>query len=53
LSFPFKSDINIKEIAGTIGENYSFSKPSLGNKILTLKNNIFSRPVLGKNRFGS
>jgi hypothetical protein len=33
LSFPFKSDINIKEIAATICENYSLGKPSLENEI--------------------
>jgi hypothetical protein len=38
LSFPLKSDLNIKETAATISENYSLSKPSLENEILTLKN---------------
>jgi hypothetical protein len=31
LSFPFKSDLNIEEIAATICENYSSSKPPLEN----------------------
>jgi hypothetical protein len=46
LSFPFKSDLNIKETAAIICENYSFSKPSLENEILTLKNeNVLKAPA--------
>jgi hypothetical protein len=41
LSFSFKSDLNIKETAAAICENYSLSKPSLENGILTLKNELF------------
>lgn len=41
MSFPFKSDLDIKEIAVTISENYSLSKLSLESEILTLKNDIF------------
>jgi hypothetical protein len=33
LSFPFKSDLNIKETAATISENYLLGKPSLENDI--------------------
>jgi hypothetical protein len=53
LSFQFKSDLNIKESAATICENYSLSKPSLENEILTLKMISFSRLMLDKNRFRS
>jgi hypothetical protein len=49
LSFPFKSDVNSKETADTISKNYSYSKPSLENEILTLKMTFLSRPLLGKN----
>jgi hypothetical protein len=54
LSFPFKSGLNIKETTAIISENYFLITPSLENEILTLENeNLLSRPVLGKNRFGS
>jgi hypothetical protein len=43
LSFPFKSDLNIKETAATICGNYSLNKPSLENEILTLKIAFFSQ----------
>jgi hypothetical protein len=39
--FPFKSDLHTKETAATISENYSLSKPSLENEIVTLKSDIF------------
>jgi hypothetical protein len=51
LSIPFKSDLNIKEIAVTISENYSWSKPSLENEILTLKNEIFLKTRAGQESF--
>jgi hypothetical protein len=38
LLFQLKSDTKIKEAAAVICENYSLSKPSLENEILTLKN---------------
>jgi hypothetical protein len=36
LSFLFKSDLKIKETVAIICENYSLSKPSRENEILTL-----------------
>jgi hypothetical protein len=47
LSFPFKSDLNIKETAATICENCSLSKPSLENEILTIKIEIFLKTHAG------
>jgi hypothetical protein len=41
LPFPFKSDLNVKETAATICENYSLSKSSLENEILIFKNYTF------------
>jgi hypothetical protein len=51
LSIPFKSDVNIKETASTICDNYSFSKPSLENEILTLTNYIFLKTRAGQESF--
>jgi hypothetical protein len=51
LSFPFKSDLNIKETATAICENYSLSKPSFENEILTLKNCIFLKTRAGQESF--
>jgi hypothetical protein len=51
LSFQFKSDLNFKETAATICKNYSLSKPSLENDILTLKNNILLKTRSGKESF--
>jgi hypothetical protein len=51
LSFPFKSDLNIKETAAAICENYPLSKPSLENEILTLKNYIFLKTRAGQESF--
>jgi hypothetical protein len=48
LSFPFKSDLNIKETADTLCENYPLSQPSLESEILILKNYIFLKPPAGQ-----
>ncbi|KAJ6665113.1 hypothetical protein lerEdw1_005344 [Lerista edwardsae] len=53
LSYPFKVDVDIKETAAAISKNYSLNKPSLENEILTLKNDIFLKTMLSKNRFES
>jgi hypothetical protein len=50
-SFPFKSHLNIKETSVIICENYSFSKSSLENEILTLKNDIFLKTHAGQESF--
>jgi hypothetical protein len=51
LLFPFKSDLNNEETAAAVCGNYSLSKSSLENEILTLKMTFFSRTILDKNRF--
>jgi hypothetical protein len=51
LSFPFKSDKNFTEIAATICENYSLSKPSLENEKLTFKNYICLKTRAGQESF--
>jgi hypothetical protein len=43
-----KLDLNTKETAATISENYSLSKPSLENEILTFKNDIFLKTHAGQ-----
>jgi hypothetical protein len=52
-SFPFKSDLNIKETAAAICENYSLNKPSLEHEILILKNYIFIMILAGQECFES
>jgi hypothetical protein len=51
VSFAFKSDLNIKETADIMSENYLLNKLSLENEILTLIHGIFLKTRAGQESF--